>query len=645
MTMSYSAPLVFLSIALSVAMSFVALRMVANGAAVAGGSSPLWSAATALVMGTGIWSMHFVGMLAYQMPATVGFDVLTTVASWAAAVLVCWLGLTFVMTRDPPRSATLIGAVFMGAGIAVMHYSGMSAMQMSPPIAYRPLLAAASVLIGVAASYVALRIVLDLRTQAEHRLWKIVGAASLMGVAVSGLHYTAMAAAIFAPGAISRAAEDFDRQRFAFELSLAIAAVLGIALGAAFRQARVAARSRELEHERRLSVTADLLQTSELRFRAAQEVAIDPFFILSAQRDGGAVTDFIFDYANPAALRFWKLAEADIPGSSFVERFPTALATGLFAVYARVLTTGEPATVEHEYTGEGISGWFRINCVKLLDGVAITFADISERKALERVATMMLEEQTVAREQAEKDSAAKDTFIAAVSHELRNPLNAVLSWVQVLKRAAESSPSFVANALQRIEDNATAQAALVNDLLDVTTVARGKVRLAMQPVDLADVLRQSVQDAEVLARKKDIVVRLEECADCKAVADRQRLRQIMANVLQNAIKFSDSGDAVSVSVRCEDPNAIIEVTDTGIGIDPAVLPSVFDRFAQGHDDHARAREGVGLGLAITRRLVEAHDGCIEAFSEGSGQGTTIRIVLPVSGRSSVALDERTADYF
>jgi signal transduction histidine kinase len=534
----------------------------------------------------------------------------------------------------------------MGAGIAVMHYSGMSAMQMTPAIRYMPPRAVLSVLIGIGASYAGLSIVTKLRKLEKTQLAKQAGAACLMGVAVSGLHYTAMAAAMFAPNCVSRAAIDFNQRDFVLEIFITVLAVLGIALIVALLQTRKDARIREEEHWRQLSMTTGELIASEQRFRAAQEVAIDPFLVLKAVRTGATITDFIFDYANPAALRFLGATESDVIGQRFLTRFPTASTNGLFAVHARVCMGGGPATIEQEYVGDRISSWLRINSVKLLDGVAITFADITERKAIEQLAEVMLEDRSKALALAEKESVVKDAFIAAVSHELRNPVNAVLSWVEVLKRTSSTTRSTIGNALQRIEDSAKAQARLVNDLLDASAVAGGKVRLAMQNVKLADVVAATVSDAAIVASKSGVEVRLGAAADCAVVADEHRLRQVLANVLQNAVKFSNPGDTVTANVFRSADSATSEIRDTGIGIEPAMLPHVFERFAQeGSKDRSRLRGGVGLGLAISRQLIEAHGGKIEAFSEGPRTGTTVSISLPVSRPNSRQEDVRTTDYF
>jgi signal transduction histidine kinase len=217
--------------------------------------------------------------------------------------------------------------------------------------------------------------------------------------------------------------------------------------------------------------------------------------------------------------------------------------------------------------------------------------------------------------------------------------------VEVLKRTAAHSPHAITTALQRIEDSTKAQSRLVDDLLDVTAVAKGKVRLAMQQVPLGDLVRNSVEDVALPASKRDVTVRLEQADDCTVVADVQRLRQVMANLLQNAVKFSHEGGIVSVSVQCTPTRATVDVSDNGIGIEPSMLARIFERFAQGHAQHTHSNDGVGLGLTIAKRLVEANGGTIEAFSQGPGTGATFRVTLPLNPQQSRETDTNSADYF
>lgn len=558
MTSSYSLPLVALSIMLAATMSFAAVRLARVQLARPTQTSAVWTAATALVLGTGIWSMHFVGMLAFGLPVPIGYDFTTTLASWAAAVLVCWFGLTFVLVQAPTASGVIVGAIFMGSGIAVMHYSGMAAMEMSPPIQYRPALAALSVLIGIGASYAALRVLIDLRTRTQ-TFAKDITAAILMGIAVSGLHYVAMAAAVFSPYCVSRAANGFERQQFVFELVITVLAVLGAALSAALFQTRKDAMFRAIEQEQRLSDTASRLVQSEQRFKAVQEVAVDPFFILTAEPDGVAIADFRFSYVNPAALRLWRLREADLIGHSFLKQFPASMDIGLFGVYARVMTTGEAAVVEQEYIGDGISGWFRISCVKLFDGVAIFFSDITDRKRDEQALR-------TSREELQRLSAhvehVREEEKARIARELHDDLGQQLTTLKMaasqLENAASSNQSW------------PPQKALngIYTMIDHLVQSIRRIASDLHPVMLEDLGLAPAIDHLIDDFSARYCIRVIRHIDPDAINFNRQCRndifRIVQEALTNVARHSGAAEVVVEIVR-DDPHCIVSIVDNGRG--------------------------------------------------------------------------------
>ena len=223
----------------------------------------------------------------------------------------------------------------------------------------------------------------------------------------------------------------------------------------------------------------------------------------------------------------------------------------------------------------------------------------------------------------------RDEFLATVSHELRTPLNAILGWAQLLRDGKLDSESS-ARAFETIVRNAKSQAALIEDILDVSRIITGKLRLDVQPVPLAPVVESSVDAVRPAAYAKDIHLEVSLDPLLGAVrGDHNRLQQIVWNLVSNAIKFTPSGGRIEVRLEQAGSNARIVVSDTGAGIKPEFLPHVFDRFRQGDTAYTRTHGGLGLGLAIVRHLAELHGGTAEAESEGENRGATFTINLPL----------------
>jgi signal transduction histidine kinase/ActR/RegA family two-component response regulator len=247
--------------------------------------------------------------------------------------------------------------------------------------------------------------------------------------------------------------------------------------------------------------------------------------------------------------------------------------------------------------------------------------------ALERA--RLYEGQRHARAEAEAANRAKDQFLATLSHELRTPLTAMLGWVRVL-RAGGLDPLTVARALATIERSVKAQAQLIDDLLDVSRIIAGKLRLETQLLDFKTVVEAALEGARPAAEAKRI--RLDAALEPGLVAlsgDPGRLQQIVANLLGNAVKFTPDGGKVEVVLARRDADVELRVRDTGQGIRPEFLPHVFDAFRQEDSAASRAHTGLGLGLAIVRHLVERHGGTVTAESPGEGQGATFVVRLPV----------------
>jgi signal transduction histidine kinase len=248
---------------------------------------------------------------------------------------------------------------------------------------------------------------------------------------------------------------------------------------------------------------------------------------------------------------------------------------------------------------------------------------------LEALVRQRTAELSRAKRQAEEANRMKDEFLATLSHELRTPLNAMLGWAQVL-RMGKLDEAATARALETIERNARAQAQLIADLLDVSRIITGKLRLEFQPVELSRIVAAALDSIRPAADAKEI--RLKIALDPLAgpvLGDADRLQQVAWNLLSNAIKFTPREGTVEVRLRQTGSNAEVQVGDSGVGIRPSFLPYVFDRFRQAESAGTRSHGGLGLGLSIVRHLVELHGGTVAVESAGAGQGATFSVLLPV----------------
>ena len=235
-----------------------------------------------------------------------------------------------------------------------------------------------------------------------------------------------------------------------------------------------------------------------------------------------------------------------------------------------------------------------------------------------------------ARRAAEVATAAKDQFLAVVSHELRSPLSAITGWVSLAK-SGKLDATMQQRALDTIERNAQLQGQLIEDLLDVSRIVSGKLRISPRPIDLAPIVEAGVDTSKPMAQAKgvDLVMSLDDAAGL-VDADPARVQQIVSNLVSNAVKFTPRGGRVQVRLSNDGPRVRLQVADTGAGIDPAQLPYVFERFWQADSAMRQERSGLGLGLSICKSLVELHGGSIRAESAGLGQGAVFMVEFPLA---------------
>jgi signal transduction histidine kinase/AmiR/NasT family two-component response regulator len=268
--------------------------------------------------------------------------------------------------------------------------------------------------------------------------------------------------------------------------------------------------------------------------------------------------------------------------------------------------------------------------VALAETVATQVAFATARKRAEDDRTEALRRQQEARAQAEAANRMKDEFLATLSHELRTPLNAIMGWARLL-RTGKLDEAAADKALEIIERNSQVQGQLVDDLLDISRIITGKLRLEPRPLELHTVVETAIEAVRPAAEAKSIPVHaLIDPAAGRVQGDPDRLQQVFWNLLSNAIKFTPDGGSVVVRLERIDPHVQVTVTDTGVGITDVFLPYVFDRFRQNGDSSTRQHNGLGLGLAIVKHLVELHGGTVQASSDGENRGATFTVKLPVA---------------
>ena len=350
----------------------------------------------------------------------------------------------------------------------------------------------------------------------------------------------------------------------------------------------------------------------------------------------GKTLDGVIRTWNAAAERIFGYAPDEIIGKSITTLLPIERLAEEETIVATLLR-GE--RIEHFETerirkdGRRIQVSLSVSPIRDARGTIVGAAkiarDVTLRRALERERDDLLARERSARAEAEALNRAKDAFLATISHELRTPLSPILTWTQLLRHGrldAEKSD----RALAAIERSARSQTQLIDDLLDVSRIVSGKLRIQVRPIDLVAVIHAAVEVVRPAAEARRIDLHLALDARAGAfVGDPERLQQVVWNLLSNAVKFTPESGAVDISLRADVRAVEIAVRDTGQGFDPSFRPYIFERFRQAEGGTTRQHGGLGLGLAIVRHLVELHGGTVEAESDGEGRGATFTVRLPI----------------
>jgi PAS domain S-box-containing protein len=616
--------LVALSCVIAVFASFASLNLAGRIRSASGGARVGWLCSAAIALGGGIWSMHFVAMLAFSMPVPISYDFLWTAASMAFAIVAVGAGYALIAFGSLQPVRLLLAGLVTGIGVVIMHYSGMEAMLMRATIAYDRTLFVASVVIAVTAACVALWLSFRL----EGLLMKL-GASFVMGAAIAGMHFTGMFAATFTLCITDASLTDgLDPQLLAVIIAGAAFVILSLGLASALFDQRLTRQS---------EAGAEQLMRNERRFRALVSASSDIVAVLDTE---GRIT---FD--TPSAKHILGYGKGALIGRKLTEIVVEEDDVALRTLLGR-LTGNREDTVTGEIRCRTKSGGIvdlEFHGANRLDdpdvvGLVINLRDITERN---RVAA----ELRAAKARAESANESKSKFLANVSHELRTPLNSIIGFSDVLKNAsfgALGDPRYESFA-QDINRSGKYLLTVINSLLDYTKADSGHLRLEnilVDPMAEAKVCLRLFEE-QVSAKMLDLTIE-PVTEDFMLMLDRSKLRQILLNLLSNAIKFTpDHGKIALRADLAEDRSCIINVQDNGIGMSDSDVAIALQPFGKAGRNLLRGDDGAGLGLPLARALVELHGGKLEITS-ARDVGTLVRIILPPDRVKYVSAADRPA---
>ncbi len=322
-------------------------------------------------------------------------------------------------------------------------------------------------------------------------------------------------------------------------------------------------------------------------------------------------------------------ASANMVGENIRDVLSPAVADRRMVATAKALETGEMQRYEFQLEIDGHTRWREVRIVPLgVDEVLVNIRDFSDLRQAEAALSRALYEEQAARQEAEQANQVKDEFLAVLSHELRTPLNPILGWATLLKRGVLSEEK-IEVAAETIERNAKLQTQLIDDLLDIARMLRGKLDLAVKPVDLKVTVTQALETVRLAAQSKSLQIETQLEDGLVVQGDPTRLQQIVWNLLSNAVKFTPPQGRITIRLIALGNQACLRVSDTGIGIQPKFLPYVYERFRQEDSTLTRQFGGLGLGLAIVRQLSELHGGTASVESLGENLGATFTVQLPL----------------
>jgi PAS domain S-box-containing protein len=569
-------------------------------------------------MGLGIWSMHFIGMLAFSLPCRISYDPWPTVLSIMPGVLASGVALHLISQPAGVSHRKLVmGAVMMGSGIGAMHYSGMAAVRLPALLSYQIGMVLVSVLVAVAFAYVSLSVRCLPRLRNMFGSYSVPAAASVMGIAVAVMHYTAMDAAVFFPQKDYFDLSVINPSLLAGLIAVLCVFVISIVLSAGFagRQFETAERLKE-ESERRRQVEQEAL-SGRARLQAILDSVADAIVTTSAS---GLIRQW-----SPAAERIFGYGAGEVIGAHLSMLMPREHQAPYRQSSHADSDDASAVGIGHELIGRRRDGTLfplelSTSMVTDCDETLYTcvLRDISERKRVQ-------EELIDARRQADAANQAKSMFLANMSHEVRTPMNAIIGMTHLVAKT-ELTPR-QREYLRKIQQSSRHLLGVINDILDYSKIEAGQMPIERAEFDLEDVLVLVADVVSEKAHAKGLELTFDIGPEVRrrVIGDTLRLGQVLINYINNAIKFTEKGHIdVTLSQTAETADAVeitFSVKDTGIGLTPEQQARLFQSFQQADVATTRRYGGTGLGLAIAKRLAELMGGTVGVQSE-FGRGST-----------------------
>ncbi|MDF1624316.1 MAG: MHYT domain-containing protein [Pseudohongiella nitratireducens] len=570
----------------------------------------------AFTLGTGIWAMHFIGMLSFVLPVAVNYDPTLTAISLLPAFMASALALHILSTLQPTPLVIAVGGLFVGAGIGAMHYTGMFAMELDGDMRFHLGWFLASIVVAVLLAMIALGVHYGMRRHLNLSTPVSLGLSGIcMGLAISGMHYTGMAGVHFVLDASVQGDHVSSPTWLAISIGMAVIVISIVVI-----TTNGIMRYRELVNQ---------AKSSENRLRAIVDTAVDAIITID---ESGKVLTF-----NRAAEILFGWAEEEIRGQNVKLLMPKEFSQNHDNYLLRYQQTlqGNLMDNRREVTAMRRDGSIfpvRAGVSKAhVDGNTVyvgILTDITTRVEMEK-------NLKAAKARAEQAATARSTFLANMSHEIRTPMNSIIGFSELLLDTELDSNQYRHTRI--IHRSARSLLRLLNDILDTAKLDRNAIELEQRPFSLKQLVQETSEEIRLLADRKSIYLTVAyECPQQWFLGDAFRIKQVITNLLSNAVKFTEEGGVI-VSVTENKPGVSIVIKDTGIGIPKDRLETIFQPFSQSDVSMSRRFGGTGLGTTIAQKLVELMSGTIGVDSE-EGSGSTFSIALPL--KACDALQER-----